>query len=493
MLRNPLSASLVCAAFLAAGARAQNERFIISNISGTNGSYTDSLTLWTTGGQRPLVSEANVRGATNSPRSPRVRVIGGKTYVYWVNTFRSDAFHRATDRNGNGVMDSSEIEEIFKPGGNVSSGAFDERGGTFAAGFGIFNSATAGVYSLKDLNGDGDFKDAGEAKQLVKGPTHTVGATTYSSDDVREIVLLNNGDILWHEDDAGVWFRTTAAGQTSVWLVYKTPRVVSGTPPALNSDWANSRLPAIGTQRLDRATYDPATNTVYLTVCFVKSLAIVFSAKDGNNDGDVQDPGEVRIHFDGTKQNPPFGPMDDIEWMAGSLYGSYEINPGTDNGSQFWKLTGTTLLKIGRTAPTDDPTALGVTVAPAGTFGSSCVVAAITNDKDPVSSAAGQVQINVKDAASVNGSRAFGGLSLTGDGALPLFGCTWGITIDALTAAGLEIFQTPPIAGGKASFPPLQYPAGLPKGAKIYFMAFFVDFTKASFTGITGTGLMTVQ
>ncbi|MFQ5503239.1 MAG: hypothetical protein ACE5F1_00400 [Planctomycetota bacterium] len=496
-----LHRALIPACFLLAGAAAAQVDVVYCNIDSFAGNYTDAIVLWAKTGQRPLAQENTVRGSTGAVQKAKYRVVGSKKYLYWINTFPGAGIWRGTDRNGNGVIDASETQHLFDFGA-FFRGGLDEAKGVWAGVAANNTSLKAGVWSLKDLNGDGDFMDAGESKQLVKSPTVKIGLTTYSSDDPRGVAILPNGDFVWHEDDARMWFRTTPTGVSSVYLVYKTPVVVSGPVPAKNPDFG-TKLPTPGAfSDLDRSAVDPATGTVYLTMNFRRGETAIYAARDKNNDGDINDTGEVTIFFDGTKATPAFGPIDDIEWHGGAVYGSYEINPASDPGSQFFELRDKNnngnasdpgeLTKLGRTATTDDPFLVGLTVVPAGTFGPSCVNAELENNVT-FKSTGGSVTFTVKNIpASLHNDSTFAflALSFSGDAGLPLApGCTIGLTPDPFTFALIPL-HFGLITGRTLTLPVLNYPAGLPVGTKAWFAGFFPKFTTGAFRGITGTGLM---
>ena len=69
---------------LLASATAQVD-FLYTNISSTAGQYHDCITLWNGVANRPLAQETTVRTATGSARKAHYRVVGGKSYVYWLD------------------------------------------------------------------------------------------------------------------------------------------------------------------------------------------------------------------------------------------------------------------------------------------------------------------------------------------------------------------------------------------------------------------------
>jgi hypothetical protein len=492
-----------------AGAATAQVDIVFSNISSTAGDYKDCNTLWSPSGQRPLTQETTVRTATGSVRKQKFRLVGSTPYLYWIDTI-SDDIWRATDGNGNGVLDPFEFQQVFDYDA-ASEGQIDERAGTWWSVVGAGSGTARGLWRFTDGNADGDFKDAGESTQVVAGPTFSFGAYTgVSSDDARAVAVLPNGDAIWHEDDCGIWFRTTPAGATSIFLVYKTPPTGTISPvPAANPDFGTA-LPAVPTS-LDRVAVDPTTGTVYLAANFATNERFALIAKDGNSDGDVNDAGEVRMFFDGRSSTPAWGPIDDIEWYVGSLYASYEIDVSLDPGCQFVKLTDLNnngnamdageLTAIGRTASTDDPTSIGITVVPAGTFGATCVNADLRNSVGIVSTGAGSVTFSAGDVPTAlrnDNTLCLMVMSLSGGAGLtvpfpPTYKCRMGVTIDAFTVNTLGILVSPVVTTATVTVGTLPYPSGVPIGTKLFFTGFFWRATDLHLRGVAQTGLIEVR
>ena len=199
-----------------------------------------------------------------------------QTFFYWLNTSPTNAIYRGADLNINGVVDGSEIMEVFAYDA-ASDGQIDAWAGKW---WGSCASPTAndrGLWLFQDLNGDADWKDSGESTHVISGSTNAVGSATISTDDIRACAFMSNGDCIWHEDDARVWVRTTQAGVSSYFLVYTPTMVVSGAAPGVNPDFG-AVIPSF-TDRLDRVAVDRATDTVYLAVNFSSSAPFVLRCK----------------------------------------------------------------------------------------------------------------------------------------------------------------------------------------------------------------------
>lgn len=506
-----LAAALLVGAQLAAQAD-----IVYSNISSTAGEYKDCITLWNGVANRPLAQESNPaagRKATDSTRKMRHRVVGGKNYLYWHDII-PDQILRATDSNGNGVLDPSEFEVLYSYG-TGSEGFLDEYQGTWwgcvGRGSATTSNAANGIWKFQDLNNDGDFLDAGEATQMVAPPTITASGATVTIGNPTACAVLPNGDCIWYERISSVWYRTTPAGVHSVYLVFRTPTTGITPIPSPNPDFGTV-LPAIPTDPLDRVAVDRPLGTVYLATNFSQTAGknYVFRCVDVNNDGDLNDAGEVTIFFDGVTSTPAWGPIDDIDWLNGSLYLSYEINPTLDPGSQFLQLRDLNadgdamdageLTSLGRTASTDDPTELGLVAVPVGTFGTSCVNTDLRNDKVITSTTTGSVTFTLGDIPVVQQNDSTVGfllLSLSGAAGIPLpigpFGCIVGITPDALLTASLGLFSGGPYTTSTQVIGALPFPIGIPLGTKLWFSAMSIRTSDFTLRGVTQSGLIEVK
>ena len=503
------AAGVACAYGLAAQAD-----ILYTNISSTAGEYHDCITLWNGVANRPLAQESNPnnpRKATDSVRKMRHRVVGGKSYLYWHDII-PDQILRATDSNFNGVLDPAEFETLYSYGGG-SDGSLDEHQGVWWGCLGAASVLTQyGLWKFTDLTNDGDFLDAGEATQMAKPPSITAtGGYTVSVGNPTACAVLPSGDCIWFERLSAVWYRTTPAGVHSVWLVYRTPTGGITPAPLPNPDFGTT-LPAIPTDWFDRAAVDPATGTVYLAPNFSQSAGVnyVYRCRDLNVDGDVNDAGEINVFYNGVTSSPKWGPIDDIDWLQGAVYLSYEIDPALDPGSQFVRLQDLNadgdamdageLSSLGRTASTDDPTEIGVIAVPAGTFGSSCVNVDLRSSQAITSTAAGSVTFTLGDIPTSRwneNTRGYLLLSLTGAAPVPLpiapFGCIVGITIDPMLTATLGAFFGGPITGATQAIGTLPYPAGIPIGTKLYFSSFLLRMSDFNLRGASQTGILEVR
>jgi hypothetical protein len=151
-------------------------------------------------------------------------------------------------------------------------------------------STDSGLWRFQDLNSNGDFLGAGESRKVISAPTAAIQSppAIVSTDDIRSVAVMANGDVIWYEDDVPAWFRTSADGsRTILFLAWTTTTPIM----AVNPDFG-SRIPAVSAD-LDRVAVDLANDTVYLADNYSDLDPFVFKCKDLNADGDVNDYGEV--------------------------------------------------------------------------------------------------------------------------------------------------------------------------------------------------------
>lgn len=495
--------SLVCAPIalflLAPVGVAQAPDIIITNTSSTGGTYKDSITMISASGvQRPLAQHPNNgAGGTGFVNSQPLHLkLGGVDYLYWFDG-NIDAVYRGTDANGNGVIDPTEFEMLWDRGalasGSLSSDTMRHHNGQFILS-NDFSNPNKGVFILEDMNADNDFYDPGEAVEIINGGGGSTGATvvvsgvTTSSDDIEAADVLSDGDVIWCCDDDKIWFRWDSTTMTNaVFLNYdKTFSAASGLLPA-NPDFGVG-LPIPGSvsmtsEDLDLVSVDRLTNSVYLAVNFEDDEPWIYKCLDGNSDGDANDAGEVTLFWNGTL--PVAGltkpAIDDLFWSGGSLYFSVEEDPGggasqghvlqlTDLNGDGDALDPGEQATLHTLAVGDDPTVFGLSIVPAGTFGSGCVRFGI-DDNGLSSTAPAQWFFTFEDipAAALTGTEmGLVVISVTGDGPLSVGppGRVIGLDVDFFTSLGLwfmPAFSTGPITTSTVTtpgVPPIQLPPG---------------------------------
>ena len=419
--------------------------------------------------QRPLAhlinsSSMETLGTGSVVDSPWHLNVGGTDYLYFFDN-NVDILFRGADGNLNGVIDPTEFEPLWdiRGTGNISPDTIQHFNGRWVLSNDLdaLGSSTRGVWILDDTNGDGDYYDPGEATQVVNGgtgsSTFVVGGATMSSDNIDAAALLTNGDVIFYEDDDRIWYRWEAAtGTITTWLGYQTTTGNAAAQPQ-NPDFGTI-LPAASLD-LDKISIDYSTlpETIYLAMDFSSSQPYIFRIQDLNQNGTVNDTGEVQLFYHGVTGPTPTYATDQIKWFQGSLYVMSERNvmpSSAVRGDEFYQLTDLDMngdaLGLNEQAVIasfpdggSDPQVIGFTVVPAGTFGLlSCVGAHI--EAFGVDSAGGTVQFtfsNIPDSGI--GGMALAGVSLTGDATLTVGpGCIAGLTVDSVTNVLLTSFRT---------------------------------------------------
>ncbi len=512
-----LASSLVA---LAAGLAAQSPVDILyTNITDSTGltvprEYSDCVVLWTPGGQRPFAQESHGAIRTGSVRKMKARTVGGLNWLYWYDII-SDDITRGRDINGNGVIDPTEFQQCYSHPAS-SDGSIDEAGGVWWNGIGA--TAIGELWRFQDGNADGDFLDAGESTQVVAGPTITLtnpAIAGVSSNNISSVVMMANGDCVWYPKGATgalthALIRTTPAGVHSLYMAPVYNLNVRNPVLPTNPDFGGTLPPSINANSLDRLAVDRAGDAVFAAVNFTAALPQqpwIFRCKDGNADGDANDAGEVTMFYDGATGPVLMTSIDDIEWFNGRLYVSHEFPVGTAGPCQFVELVDLnndgdamdageqTILGGTSATPPDDPTVIGITVAPLGFFsGPGCVNADLRNNG--MSSAGGTLTLQFADiplARQTPTTLCIGALSLTGDVGIPLpGGCILGLFPDALTSATISFLVASNPTSRLLSLPGLPYPP-LPVGRVVYAAGFFVDAATLTFPGVTHSTAIVVQ
>lgn len=472
--------------------------------------YSDCIVLWTPSGQRPIAQQSHGATATGSVRKMKARTVGGQNWLYWYDII-SDNLVRGRDVNGNGVVDPTEFQVAFDHPAS-SDGSIDEAAGVWWNGIGA--PSIGELWRFQDGNGDGDFMDAGESSQVVAGPTITLGSPAIpgvSSNNVSSVVAMANGDCVWYPKGTGTaatqaLIRTTAAGVHTLYMAH----VYAGTrTPALptNPDFGGS-LPAINLNPLDRLAVDRVNDAVFAAVNFTQAAPQqpwIFRCKDGNADGDANDAGEVTLFYDGLTGPVSMTTIDDIEWFNGALYVSHEFPVGSPGPCEFVRLVDNNndgdamdageQTVLGGTSPTDDPTVIGISVAPPGFFGASgCVVADLRDNG--MSASGGTLTLTFADipaAQQAPTTLCIGVLSLTGDLGVPLpGGCIIGAFPDALTTSTISLLIGAGPTGRSFALNALPYPP-LPAGLRVYTAGFLFDAATLGIAGVTHSSLLVVQ
>lgn len=275
-------------------------------------------------------------GGTNfsSPRSVLARLEGGKPALYWIDAQRDQLF-RGVDATGNGRIDNGEDVRFRIILGLDGTASPDGLAPTADGAVWWCSDAGAalGLFRCFDANADGDANDAGESDKLIDGAlAHLVetdlGAVPFDATALLRLGSAGNVVVAYVQGDDEALMRferlnadadLADAGESKLFLN------ATGKSPALpqNLDWKNNLL---------RSLVLPAPGgkgVVYAKLCYLCSRqesgvtawyfatnqsagfnalnvlgqgvnGLVYRGVDLNADKDLQDPGEVRLFYDGS-------------------------------------------------------------------------------------------------------------------------------------------------------------------------------------------------
>lgn len=506
MLRN-LTACLILA--LSGFARGQVDVLYASVTDSSNTTapraYSDAIVLWTPAAQYPLCQESHGRAATTNVRDMKVRTLANRPHVYWYEESTSSIWY-GHDGNGNGAVDPTEFTLAFADG-PATNGSLDQFGSDWWIGMGTPTSTR--LSRLRDLNGDGDFLDAGERSAVMAGATVDLVAPPVAAvpaNNTTSVAAMANGDGLWFPHVPAsppyCWLRSTPTATHSLYLCYR-----QGSVPALpvNPDFG-TLLPAIGAEPLDRAAVDAVNDSVYLAVdrSAAAGQPFVFQCRDRNANGNANDPGEVRFFYNGLTGPVRVNRILDVEWFNGRLYvahqssapaGPIEFLELVDHNADGDAMDGNEQSVLGRTSgnPLDAPGVTAITVVARGTFGASCVNADLRDNG--ISASGGNLVLTFADIPRGLQSPfvlVLGLISLTGDSGVALRpGCTLGLVPDGITHALLPALAVsqPAVPVRSLSTAPLRYPP-LMVGSRIYASGLLLDLTSSDIVGICHSNLL---
>lgn len=201
----------------------------------------------------------------------------------------------ARDNNGNGnaqdagearvVVDSTNASGIIltAPQGT----AFDSRGRLYVANSASSSAGADAIYRLVDLNGNGDFQDAGEITEYVGVPYFGPG----NGPRVPIEIVFDSADVLWlRESSAGAY------GIHRFQDIDGNGRADDPGEATVFFDTTNQSTIAIGAGfGLDIDPVRP--RSFYIHNLGALSTDQVIRVSDLDNDGDANDAGEAQIVF----------------------------------------------------------------------------------------------------------------------------------------------------------------------------------------------------
>jgi hypothetical protein len=238
------------------------------------------------------------------------------------------------DANQNGTLAGAEIT-VFRNSGVLDGNSWpqdidvtDDGAVWWTSGL-VLSQPQNGLARLEDLNADGDAADPGEQILMVNGNApffveHDLGSTAISSWYLTELASAGNGVIANSPNDGAIYrFEdknhdgdVLDAGE-SILLLNATGEL-AGLP--MNPDFANGTLRSLQSQAgypaslRNMATALEGGQRIFYLGTEVSpfqtsgtNLAgqginfLIFRGVDGNGDGDINDAGEVRLHFNGSQ------------------------------------------------------------------------------------------------------------------------------------------------------------------------------------------------
>ncbi|HZM00260.1 MAG TPA: hypothetical protein VFD43_08415 [Planctomycetota bacterium] len=256
----------------------------------------------------------------------------GQLVTYWLIE-SDDTICRGVDGNGDGTLSGHEIQ-VFRDSGALDGNSWpqdldvtDDGAVWWSSGL-LLSMPQNGLSRLEDLNADGDAADPGEQVLMVDGNAphvveHDLGSTPIGSWYLGELTAAGNAMIAFSGlDGAAYRFEDQNAdgdvldAGESILLINATGEL-PGLP--MNPDFADGTLRSLQSQAgypasfrymasaleggkrvfylgTDGSPFGPSgTNLAGQGINF-----LIFRGVDGNADGDINDAGEVKLHFNGS-------------------------------------------------------------------------------------------------------------------------------------------------------------------------------------------------
>ena len=268
-----------------------------------------------------------------TPRAAAFEATAAGVRVHWVDSTR-DRFRWAGDVDGNGALEAFE-ERLFRDS-KVLDGASRPLDAVWSedALWWCSDDGVAGLFALRDRDGDGDASGAGErAVFLGDGPSHPIeveGATEgfIGTRDVLGLAPAGDGVVAWCAGADELLVRVVDAnddgdardpGEAKLFLEPTGKRAdlpqaeawrtggMRNLRVAPNGGFqAYGRLSELARARQDGEEVwylacDSNAAGPFGTNVFQQGLnGLVFRGRDLNGDGDLQDVGEVGLYYDGS-------------------------------------------------------------------------------------------------------------------------------------------------------------------------------------------------
>ncbi len=277
---------------------------------------------------KPVTNDDDILATTETPDLSLTPAYQWSGQVLFADQ-TDEAIYRLTDLNGDGDAADAGEQSVFFDGSNAS-GLTDPTGNIFnihqASDGAVYagDGDTDAVYRLRDLNGDGDANDAGEATVWFSEAENDAGYTLPTPNGVAEggdgaIYIVNAGvssrpvDAIYRTEDLNGDGDANDAGEATIWLDLQT----------INASSSAFDLSFVG-------------NVAYLTDTVGGDPDVVWRIEDANGNG-VIDAGEATEFISDTEN---YGAPLDIAHAAqdGSIL-TYTWIGSSSNPPAIYRLT----------------------------------------------------------------------------------------------------------------------------------------------------------
>jgi len=267
------------------------------------------------------------------PQDIEVRDESGIAVTYWMVP-STDRICRGIDVNGNGILKGATEVKVFRDSGALDGSGWPRAmaltgdGALWWESGGLVTQPHNGLSRLQDLNADGDAADLGESILMVDANAghvvqHDLGSSAITAWALVAMAGAGNGVIAYADVDFAVYrFEdldsdgdVTGPGESVLLLnasaelpgLPTNPDFLDGTLRSLESQAgypASLRYLASTLESGQRVFYFGTSvspfNTSGTNLLGQGLNFLIFRGVDGNGDRDVNDAGEVKLHFNGS-------------------------------------------------------------------------------------------------------------------------------------------------------------------------------------------------
>ena len=268
-----------------------------------------------------------------APLTMEVRDEGGVAVSYWL-VEGTDLICRGIDVSGNGILSGAAEVKVFRDSGALDGSgwprcmALTRDGALWWESGGLITQPHNGLSRLEDLNADGDAADPGESVLMVDANAghvveHDLGSSPITAWALVAMAGAGNGVIAYADIDFAVYrFEdldsdgdVTGPGESVLLLNTSTEYPALPTNPdfldgTLRSQDSQAGYPAplrylASTLESGQRVFYFGTSVSPFQTAGTNLLGqglnfLIFRGVDGNGDRDVNDAGEVKLHFNGS-------------------------------------------------------------------------------------------------------------------------------------------------------------------------------------------------